>query len=251
MSFLIRKIKKDGYEETINKLIENKEKKFLLYGAGIAFMEFLKAFPEFLKLNIVAVADKKFTKIGKIKGIKAIPPSEIPNLDFDMILITLDCTKPIIRFLKEDLHVDKEVKALIEEESYHEREFVGYLDGLNFEKTLAQLSKKLKNKKVMLYGSGVFFETIKKYYDVSKLNIIGIADKKYETDKETKEILGYKTYAPNEIIDAKPDYVVVSTLKFVNIIDYLACDLLKDTKIKVVPLVKLPFIKLIKEIWNS
>lgn len=251
MSFLVRKVKRDGYENTINNLIDNKEKKILLYGAGIAFQEFIKEFPEFLKLNIVGISDIKFTSKGKFKGMIAIPPAEIVNSDFDMIIVTNERFEPIVDYLKNKLGIQKEIKVFVKENMPQERDFINYLDGVNFEKTLAKMSKKLRNKKVMLYGAGTFFETIKEYYDISKLNIIGIADKKYETDKETKEFLGYKTYAPNEIIEEKPDYVVVSTLKFVNIIDFLTCELLKDTKIKVIPLVTLPFIKLIKEIWNS
>lgn len=251
MSFLVRKVRRDGYQNTINSLIDNKEKKVLLYGAGIAFQEFINEFPEFLKFNIVAISDQKFTSKGKFKGMVSIPPSEIANFDFDLIIVTNERFEPILKFLKTELNIQKEIKPFVKENSAEERQFINYLDGLNFEKTLEKLSKKLKDKKIMLYGAGSFIQVIKDYYDISKLNIVGIADKKIETDKEMKEFLGYKTYAPSEIIGVNPDYVVVSTLKFVNIIDFLSCELLKDTKIKVIPLVKLPFIKLVKEIWNS
>lgn len=251
MTFLTNKIKLDGYEKSIDNLVGDREKKILLYGAGKAFEEFIKAFPQFLKLNIIAVADKKFIKTGKFKGIKTIPPSEIPNMDFDIVLVTLLYAKPIVRFLKEDLHIEKEIQVMAGVDDEQERSFMNYLEGLNFEKTLAKMSKKLKNKKIMLYGAGSFFEAIKKHYDISNLNIIGIADKKYETNKDEKEFLGYKTFAPGDIAKENPDYVLVSTLKFVNIVDFLACELLKNTKIKVRPLVTLPFFKLIKEIWNS
>lgn len=251
MSFLVRKVRKDGYENIINNLIDNKEKRILLYGAETAFQEFIKEFPEFLKLNIVGISDEKFTSKRKFKGMVTIPPSKINYYNFDIVIITNEDYENIEYFLKNKLNIQKEIKILVKENIPQERDFVNYLDSLNFEKTLAKMSKKLNGKKVMLYGAGAFFHVVNDYYDISKLNAIGIADRRYKTDKNTKELLGYKTYAPDEMIEAKPDYVIVSTLKFVNMIDFLTCELLEDTKIKVIPLIKLPFIKLLKEVWNS
>lgn len=128
--------------------------------------------------------------------------------------------------------------------------YLDYLKKYNFEKQLKKLNKKLAGKKVVLYGAGVFFGILSANYDLSGLNIVAIADKRFEDDI-SGEFLGYKTCAPKNIEELNPDVVLVSTLEFVNLMDFLLCELLVDTKIKVKPLVKLPFFKLIKEIWNS
>lgn len=62
----------------------------------------------------------------------------------------------------------------------------------NFDKKLKQLEKRLKNKTLILYGAGKFFEMIIKKYDLSKLNIIGITDKKYLIEDAGKNNNGYK-----------------------------------------------------------
>lgn len=128
--------------------------------------------------------------------------------------------------------------------------YLDYLKKYNFEKQLKKLNKKLKGKKVVLYGAGAFFEALNANYDLSGLNVVALGDKRFEDVRES-EFLGYKTCVPDDIQDINPDVVLVSTLEFVNLMDFLACELLVDTKIKVKPLVKLPFFKLIKEIWNS
>ena len=52
----------------------------------------------------------------------------------------------------------------------------------NAQKQIDKLAKKFKNKKVVIYGAGIYFQIIKNNFDISKLNIIGIADKKFEYD---------------------------------------------------------------------
>ena len=67
-----------------------------------------------------------------------------------------------------------------------------YLQENDFEKYLAFLKKKLKNKKVLVYGAGQIFNFVKKNYDLSDINIIGICDKQFTTNQEGQEIYGYK-----------------------------------------------------------
>ena len=119
-----------------------------------------------------------------------------------------------------------------------------------FDKRLPKFIKSLKGKKVVLYGAGVFFETVKKYFDLSGLNVIGISDRKF-ANFPCEEFLGYKAILPDEIEKLKPDVVIVTALKFVNLIEDLHYGLLADVKIKIKPLIRLSFFELIKEIWNS
>ncbi|MBR3605379.1 MAG: hypothetical protein IKL52_05065, partial [Candidatus Gastranaerophilales bacterium] len=62
-----------------------------------------------------------------------------------------------------------------------------YLKKVNFKKEFYNLKNTLKNKKILIYGAGILFETIYKNYDFSDLNIVGISDKKIESENSAKE----------------------------------------------------------------
>ena len=114
----------------------------------------------------------------------------------------------------------------------------------------AKLNKKLKGKTIVIYGSGLLFQKVLSNYDLSELNIIGISDRKYIEDDEGKKDLGYPIVPLTKIVDYKPDYVLISTLKFLEIMDNFIHKDFKGTKIKVLPLVDKPFWKMIKEIFE-
>ena len=116
-----------------------------------------------------------------------------------------------------------------------------------FDSYLKKLNKKLKNKKVIIYGSGLFFKSIKENYDLSELNIIGISDRKYEFSQEGNEDFGYKIVPYNRIIDYKPDCILISVLNYMSILKSLREEY-SSTKVKVYPLVDKPFMELLKEI---
>ena len=65
-----------------------KNKKVLVYGAGVVSRNVFQ-FYDFSKLDIVAVVDKSFenSSITEFEGHRAIPPSEIKNEDFDVVLV--------------------------------------------------------------------------------------------------------------------------------------------------------------------
>ncbi len=126
-------------------------------------------------------------------------------------------------------------------------ENLNYLREFNFDKTLPELSKKLKGRTVIIYGAGAFFETIKKHFDLSSLNIIGISDKRFEEHKKDEEFLGYSVCSPDEINSIKPDYVLVSTKQNISIIENLYYNVIKDRSIKIMALVNKSFLTLVKE----
>lgn len=119
-----------------------------------------------------------------------------------------------------------------------------------FKKQLEKLNKKLKNKTVVIYGTGLLFQKIKENYDLSNLNIIGVSDRKFTTEEEGRESFGYKIIPLEKIVDYKPDYILISTLKFLGIMDDFKNNVFKGTKIKVLPLVDKPFLTLLKEIFE-
>ncbi len=124
------------------------------------------------------------------------------------------------------------------------------LEEFKFKKQLVKLNKKLKNKTVVIYGTGLLFQKIKENYDLSNLNIIGVSDRKYTTEEEGRESFGYKIIPLEKIVDYKPDYILISTLKFLGIMDDFKNNVFKGTKIKVLPLVDKPFLTLLKEIFE-
>lgn len=126
---------------------------------------------------------------------------------------------------------------------------INYLERFGFSKSLKKLKKKLKDKSVVIYGAGVFFQAIQRYYDLSGMNIIGISDKRFEGHSADETFLGYKAYAPYELKELNPDYVIVATKNFINIIEDLYYDTLKGTKIKIKPIYDKGLINLIKDIW--
>jgi len=131
-----------------------------------------------------------------------------------------------------------------------EEEFLNYLKKINFQKHLKRIEKKLKNKKIVIYGAGSFFSTLLKTYDLSKLNIIAIADRKFINHSDNEEYLGYKVCEPLEINNLAPDYVLVSMFYFINIINDLEENIIKNKNIKLKPLINKPFFEVLKEVFN-
>lgn len=131
-----------------------------------------------------------------------------------------------------------------------QEEFSSHLNHIKFEKYLDKLKNKLKNKSVIIYGSGSFFQYINKNYDLSALNIIGISDMKFSSEQQGEEYLGYKIIPKDKIIEFKPDCVIVATLKYISIIEDFEINYFDKTKIRVYPLARIPLLDLIKEIWS-
>ncbi|MBQ4645926.1 MAG: hypothetical protein IJB79_01115 [Candidatus Gastranaerophilales bacterium] len=242
------KTKEENFINHINSLIENhKNKKILFYGAGEAFLELNKTYKFNEKLDIVAIADQDSSK--KIENFNLISPQEIKNYSFDKIIITTESNSHIKTFLL-DLKIPQEkIETLFIEDFKDERLSFIYLEKNNFEDHLKKLNHQLQGKKIVIYGAGVFFQAIKKFYDLSKLNIIAISDQSFSKE-ETKEYMGYMTISPNKIKSLNPDCVLVATKIYITIIEHLHQNLLYRSGIKIAPLVKKPLGVLLKEIWK-
>lgn len=247
---LEKKINSKVFKEYFAGLLKEMEgKRVLIYGAGQAFDELDRMF-DLKQLNLVGISDIKFTEEGEYQRLKSIPPSSIKEDDFDVILMTLIYPGKALTYLEDSLDIKKPIKQAFEEIIPQDNEFLSYLESINFEKHLDKISKKLKNKKIVVYGSGVFFQAINAYYDLSGLNIVAISDRKYAKHEENEQAFGYAVCGPDEIIGLKPDYVLVATRFFINIIEDLEENTLKKSKIKVRPLIKKPFMELMREIWG-
>lgn len=90
--------------------------------------------------------------------------------------------------------------------------YVEKLKNLNFEKKLIYLQKKYKNKKILLYGAGLFFDVIANNYDLkSYLNIVGIGDIKF-TKQKIDKYKGFSTFSPEEIKKLDIDIIMPTNL---------------------------------------
>ncbi len=127
-------------------------------------------------------------------------------------------------------------------------EHLEMLKKFKFDKQLEKLNKKLKDKKVILYGTGILFRKIQSNYDLSKLNVIGISDKKYPLSSEGTIDLTYPIIPLDKIKDYKPDYILITTENSLPILFDFQHNVFKGTKIKIRPLIDKPFLTFLKEI---
>lgn len=127
--------------------------------------------------------------------------------------------------------------------------FKKYLKQINFEKNLNKLNKKLKNKKIIIYGTGLLFQHIQKNFNLSNLNIIGVSDIKFSNEQVGDKYLGYNVIPKALISEYKPDYVIVASENYIGLLDSLSIEF-KNDNIKFLPLAKKKTIDIIKTIWS-
>lgn len=126
---------------------------------------------------------------------------------------------------------------------------IEYLKKKNFAKRLKYLEKKYKGQKILIYGTGILFNTIREEYDLSGLNIIAVSDRKFETENPGT-YAGYVSCAPKEIKSMHPDCILVATLNVVNVLEDLRYNLLKHENIRITSIIRKSFWEVIKEIWG-
>ena len=123
-------------------------------------------------------------------------------------------------------------------------EYLELLKKYKFDKQIKKFNKIFKDKKIVVYGGDSFFEIIKNNYDLSGLNIIGISDLKYNFNDEGKSDFGYKIILKDKIVQYNPDVVLISTIKTFKNYQLLKRGILKNTKIKVYPMLNKSFFEL-------
>ena len=106
---------------------------------------------------------------------------------------------------------------------------LGYFKSVHAQRQINKLARKYKNKKIVIYGAGEYFQILKNNFDLSKLNIVGIADKKFETSKDSNPT-PYLPLAPEELKTFDYDVILVALYYDVSLCDYLEYQLLVNTK---------------------
>ena len=102
------------------------------------------------------------------------------------------------------------------------------LERINFQKYLDRLIKKYNKKRVVIYGSGLVYSVISQNYDLSGLNIVGIADRKFKEDHES--IDGYRALSFKGLRKLKPDVVIIAALATEHIKDNIADNIFKGQR---------------------
>jgi len=98
-----------------------------------------------------------------------------------------------------------------------------------FKTHINRLIKKYKGKRVFIYGGGLLFSMLKKNFDLSGLNITGIADKRISVEGELIE--GYKAFPISKLKDVSDyDAVIISTLATGEIKNMLLGGIYRDYK---------------------
>lgn len=130
-----------------------------------------------------------------------------------------------------------------------DQEILKTLNDIKIQKRINNLAKKYSGKKIFIYGAGRSFHLIKENFDISKLEIAGVVDKKFD---DNEEYLGYKTFSSKTFMEEKPDIVLLSVMEPDTIIDYFE-DMLFETygKFKYDLLIKIPFFQLLKKLFTD
>ena len=112
-----------------------------------------------------------------------------------------------------------------------------YIDEFNAQradKQFEQLKRKYKNKKIILYGVGKYFQEIRDNFDLATLNIISVSDKKYMDLEELTydDSVGYNAISPRKIFDLKPDIVLLTVAEDFYVEQYFCEELFVTRKQK-------------------
>ena len=228
------------------------DKKVVLYGDIEIFYK-LKDKYNLDKLNIVAASKYEFSRtLPEMYGnFKPISPFEIQNIDFDTILVLSENPISDREFLCLDANLgNREIKFVFNSILPQECDLCNYLESINFSQNLEKLAAKFQGKSVVIYGAGKLFDVINRYYDLSKLNIVGISDEKFENHYENENYYGYKILNVEEVKKISPDCVLVATREYITVMEILISYLLKDTGILVKPLARKSFFAVLKDIWK-
>lgn len=126
-----------------------------------------------------------------------------------------------------------------------------FFQNRNFQERINKLVKKYKNKKVMIYGASMAFDIIRKNYDLSNLNIIGIADIRFTGEDKPEGYEDWNTYNSYSFMEQKPDVVLIGMFE-PEVAEYFFEDVLipKYGEFKYEPLIKKSFLESVKELFS-
>lgn len=108
-------------------------------------------------------------------------------------------------------------------------DFIEHFTKLTAQKQIDKLAKKYRNKKIIIYGAGQYCRTLFDNYDLSKLNIVAVADKSFELE-ENKSFYGLSCITPNDLKEFNCDIILLGVFDTILISNYLKNEILIDCK---------------------
>ncbi|MDD3014489.1 MAG: radical SAM protein [Candidatus Gastranaerophilales bacterium] len=125
------------------------------------------------------------------------------------------------------------IKSFFEDESC---DLKTLLKKKNIQRRINSLAEKYRNKRIIIYGCGKFFYELQNNYDLSKLNIIAVADINFMSI--TNNFKDYKAIKPVEINNLNPDVILIAIYPSFNVEKYIQDSILpKNSKIQIEPVV--------------
>lgn len=130
--------------------------------------------------------------------------------------------------------------------------FKEYLEKKKAQSVIDKIAEKYKDKKIILYGAGIFSEDLFRNYDFSKLDILGIADRDFKDHLEG-DFCGYNKIGVYDLLEMDFDLLLITAYDDTDIKDFLKNDLLQgeDVNFKVKTLIKLNIFEYTKELLNG
>jgi len=130
--------------------------------------------------------------------------------------------------------------------------FKNYLKKKNTQAAIDKIVQQYEDKKIVLYGADIFTGDLFRNYDLSKLKIIGIADKKFENDSEG-DYYGYAKMSPYDLLETDFDLLLITAYDDMEIKNFLKKDLLQgeDIKFKIKTLIRMNLFEYIKGLING
>lgn len=127
--------------------------------------------------------------------------------------------------------------------------FKEYLEKKRAQKVIDKAAEKYEGKKIILYGAGLFAGELLRNYDLSKLNIIGVADIKFQDHYEV-DYYNYKKLSPDDLLETEFDLLLITTYDDTYIKNYLLKDLLQGEKFnfKIKTLIRMNLFEYIKSV---
>lgn len=120
-----------------------------------------------------------------------------------------------------------------------------YFDAHHFEKRLEKIEKLVKDKRVIVYGTGKLFQYAINNYNFSNINIIGISDLRYLQAHSGTNDLGYKVILRQDIVKYDFDVILIATKDYLKIMKYFNDGYSNKM---IIPLIEKSFYELFKEI---
>jgi len=122
-------------------------------------------------------------------------------------------------------------------------EFVDYFKMYDTQKKIDKLAKRYKNKKVAIYGAGLYSRTLFENYDLSKLNIVAVADLKFN-DESKRDFFNYNCIPSNELGEIDCDVILIANQDYYHFLSILDNQILFRTKnedVEIRPLFRLSY----------